>query len=68
MTALSMFHAYQKAAALAEHYQQPAVVVQLSPLTRFPIERGAFDAMTEDDYRRASPKPEYFDAIEPRED
>ena len=68
MTALPMIHAYQKAAALAEHYQQPAIVVALSPLARFPIERAAFDAMTEDDYRHANPKPEYFDAVEPKED
>ncbi len=66
MTALSMHAAYQKALALAEHYQQPAFVV-----TAFSFDRGpavTFDAMTEDDYRHANPRPEYFDAVEPRED
>ena len=67
MTALSMTAAYQKALALAEHYQQPAFVV-----TAFSFDHHkpavTFDAMTEDDYRHASPKPDYFDAVAPRED
>ena len=66
MTALSMHAAYQKALALAEHFQQPAFVVSATRFGRFPAE--VFDAMTEDDYRHASPKPEYFDAVAPRED
>jgi hypothetical protein len=66
MTALSMTAAYQKALALAEHYQQPAFVVSATRFGRYPAE--VFDAMTEDDYRHASPRPEYFDAVEPKED
>lgn len=63
MSRLPMFEAYEKAVALAEQTQQPAIVVCAHPRACV-----AFDAVTAEDYRTNSGRAEYFDTVETEED
>ena len=63
MSRLPMFEAYEKAVALAEQTQQPAIVVCAHPRACV-----AFDAVTAEDYRTRPGRAEYFDTVEPMED
>lgn len=63
MTALPMFTAYRKAAALADTTRQPAVVIALKPDTL-----DQYDAMTAEEYHRNPRAGFFFDVIAPDED
>ena len=63
MSRLPMFQAYDKAVALAEQTQQPAIVVCLHPRACV-----AFDAVTAEDFRTNPGPARYFDTVEPVED
>jgi TPP-dependent pyruvate/acetoin dehydrogenase alpha subunit len=58
-----MLAAYEKAVALAEQTQQPAIVVCAHPRACV-----AFDAVTAEDYRTNPGRAQYFDTVEPTED
>jgi TPP-dependent pyruvate/acetoin dehydrogenase alpha subunit len=58
-----MFAAYEKAVALAEQTQQPAIVVCAHPRACV-----AFDAVTAEDYRSNPGRAYFFDVVEPEED
>lgn len=63
MSRLPMFQAYEKAVALAEQTQQPAIVVCAHPRACV-----AFDAVTAEEYRTHPGRAAYFDTVEPQED
>ncbi len=63
MSRLPMFQAYEKAVALAEQTQQPAIVICAHPRACV-----AFDAVTAEEYRTNPGRAAYFDTVEPTED